>query len=546
VVVDLRLRGTLSLTALDGQGTILASQFEGELDNAHSADHSLAEAWRPIENSFRQGFWIEFGSDGRCRGLRFSPDTAALVEQVWHDVAATLQLSAHGGRTAWQASEDDNIGTYLARYQLGDSPGEIRRHKESYSKVKTSAAVQYEIKSSTAEFRLDKAGEMQALRSTEQIAVRADKPLPSFDTSTQLALDLVRAGPAVPGVAARLAVAMTQKVSMPGPKLAAGVRREIDDARVGGRSLSSVLGLLTELEGLAATRPLTSEEQERAGRASIALSALIRTQPEVLTEIGQHLRDRGPLTDVLIEALRAAATPEAQTLLRAALSFSKLDHPNRMELARALSRVDGPTPETVKSLEALQTDPALGAQATYGLGSNAYRLRESDPKAAQAIVAKLVRQLKDAASDGERAMFLTSLGNAGSPEALSAIKTYLASESELERVAAARALRRATGDAADQMLAAASADSSARVRMSVFDAISEHAPTAALVAVVQRAALADAAYGVRMGAVRTAAGWANRYPALVATLEQVTHSDPHDDVRRTAQAALDAYRETHR
>jgi HEAT repeat protein len=138
-------------------------------------------------------------------------------------------------------------------------------------------------------------------------------------------------------------------------------------------------------------------------------------------------------------------------------------------------------------------------------------------------------------------MFLTSLGNAGSPEAMDAVKTYLASQSELERVAAARALRRVTGDAADQMLAGAIGDASARVRISVIDAISEHPASPTLVTVVQRAALGDAEFGVRMRAVRTAADWVGGHPELVATLEQVTESDPQDDIRRAARLGLDSH-----
>ncbi|MDP9151649.1 MAG: hypothetical protein M3O36_17140 [Myxococcota bacterium] len=50
-----------------------------------------------------------------------------------------------------------------------------------------------------------------------------------------------------------------------------------------------------------------------------------------------------------------------------------------MEAARSLSLVATPTGDTVQSLKDLRTDPTVGAQATFGLGSALHRLQEQDP-----------------------------------------------------------------------------------------------------------------------------------------------------------------------
>ena len=543
-VIDLRLSGKLKIAAVDEAATVLRVKWEGQLANAHSADVALSKEWLQIENGLLRPFTIQLAPDGQYTGLRFVAGTQGMVQQVWHQVASALQLAGRRGADTWEAEEDDNVGTYVARYARGREPGQFTRDKLSYRTLHTQAQVRYELGGARSEFHLEPTGELRTLQADEQISARANPPMPQFESSTEIALVFTGAGGRIADPGAALAQAMSESVSVPGPHPNEGLNRELDDARIGGRSLSAVLGALSEMARLGDGHELTSLEKEREGRALIALAALLRQQPKQLGPIREHLKERGPLTSKLLEALRGAGTPEAQALLREALGYSRLDHPSRVELARALSRVDEPTPETVKTLRQLQNDPLLRPQATFGLGSNAYRLRDADPQAAGAIVSDLVRQLREAPSTGERAMLLTALGNAGSTEAIEAVTPYLADESELVRVNAARALRRVSGDAADGLLVAAMADPSASVRVSAIDAISEHGATSVLVAAVDRAALGDKAVGVRMRAVRTAADWVGAHPELLATLETVSHSDSKAEIRRAAQHGLDARTQT--
>src|SRR4029077_13982193 len=113
----------------------------------------------------------------------------------------------------------------------------------------------------------------------------------------------------------------------------------------------------------------------KGGRAYVALTALLRQQPEHLAALQEHIEKRGPLTNTLLDALRDAGTPAAQNVLADVLKSGKLERTARLSAVEGLSQVAAPTAETVSTLRELESDKELGNQATYGLGSNAFRLQ---------------------------------------------------------------------------------------------------------------------------------------------------------------------------
>jgi len=311
-------------------------------------------------------------------------------------------------------------------------------------------------------------------------------------------------------------------------------REARDRARIGGLGLAEVLSRLALFE--AAT---TREDRMRAGRAFVALTALLRQDPSALVAVRANLASRGPLTDSLLAALRDASTPDTQKLLgELAGRDSPLDAEHRMEAARALSLVPSPTADTVAALASLRADPDVGAQATYGLGSALHRLAAQDPALAAQARGALTAQLAAATTGGEQAAVLTALGNAGDPTTLDAVRGYVASNDASVRAAAAQAVRRIAGGEADRMLAALCADSSASVRFNAVDAISERAASPALVAALSDLVVGEPEYQTRARAVNTLAQWLPGAPDAARGLTAVASRDPNADLRNVASGAL--------
>src|SRR5262249_6926773 len=266
----------------------------------------------------------------------------------------------------------------------------------------------------------------------------------------------------------------------------------------------------------------------------VALTALLRLHPDGLKTIEAEVRAGSPLSGTLIEALRDVGSAEAQAVLRELVTLPNLDNARRMLAARSLSHVELPTPETVAVLTQLQADDKLGVQATYGLGSNIYRLQKTDPSRASLLLASLQRQLSAAVTDQERTMLLTALGNAGHPDSLESIRRFVEDGSVGVRAAAAQALRRIPGETADSLLVKLSEDPEENVRFSAIDAISERSPSPVLEHRVAAMALNEPTFRTRVQAVRTAVDWLKTIPGLTSTLEMVSNRDESEDIRRIA------------
>jgi HEAT repeat protein len=206
---------------------------------------------------------------------------------------------------------------------------------------------------------------------------------------------------------------------------------------------------------------------------------------------------------------------------------------------RGLSLVAVPSPDTVKLLLSLQQDPELGQQATFGLGTELHRLRQRDAELAKTILSALIGELAASNSGRRTAQLLIALGNAGHPDSLAVIVPYLHAPEEPTRAAAAQALRRIPGPKVDALLAAACADSSAAVRRSAVDAVSERSSSAPLVSAVARILDGEPALPVRALAVHLAARWLTEArEALAPHLATIAEKDENAELRQIAARAL--------
>jgi HEAT repeat protein len=545
-LVAFEVRGPLALIAVGSQaGILLRAEFSGGISTFEGAIASENPNRREsvseqLVAALRAPYFMEFAQGGELVGLR-TPVQTSFVIQVWQALAASMQFKTTGpDESEWEVEEDDTVGTYLAAYR-SRGEGAFEKRKLRYLQVRA-PGLTYSRVFSEAAFRFASNGGIDRLGVRETLQVEALPPLPALRSETEIELH------ALPGDFVDVDVENLRAAAQAFPlvrpsQVAAGLSpAELDEARAGRMDLAQALALLRAERERPDRGTLTEEEKRGAGRAYVALTALLRRHPDGLKTVEAEVRAGSPLSETLIEALRDAGSAEAQAVLRELVTLPSLDEARRMLAARALSHVEVPTPETVAALTQLQTDDTLGLQATYGLGSNIYRLQKTDPARASSLLAALERRLFAAATDHERATLLTALGNAGHPDALGSIRWFVEDGSVEVRAAAAQALRRIPGETADGLLVTLSKDANEHVRFRAIDAISERSPSPMLEHRVAAMALGEPAFRTRVRAVRLAVDWLKASPGLASTLELVSNRDESADLRRAARAALDQWK----
>lgn len=400
-------------------------------------------------------------------------------------------------------------------------------------------AVEYDEIARHQSYRFRDDGRLDALDATERIATRQTGPIPGFRSETNVRMQLRDAESATAHLAGWLDAARRARG---GTRESADSRRAtekiLDQARIAGHEYSTALADLAAYELGDDPAALGDDAKERAGRAYIALTALLRSSPKLLDEVRNHILSEGHLAATLISALRDSGTPQAQSLLAHLVRRTDLELEVRMDAARALSHVGRPTDETVATLRALRTDDPLGVQARYGLGSNAYRLRDDNPKLAAALARDLHDELASASGVREKRELLIAMGNAGHTSSIPVVQSSMRDSSPEIRAASAQALRRIPGETVDELLSELARDPDPRVRTSAMDAIGERTPSHRLVQRVIESMLGDPVFEPRARAVRAAIHWVGGVPMLVEPLRRVAASEANEHLRRAAEAAL--------
>ncbi len=191
-----------------------------------------------------------------------------------------------------------------------------------------------------------------------------------------------------------------------------------------------------------------------------------------------------------------------------------------------------------EALKRLRSDPVVGTQASYGLGSALHRLQDQDLELAREARSALTQELASATTPGDLVRALTALGNGGDPTTLDNIRAYVTSVDPRVRAAAAQALRRIPGPDADSLIAQLCADSVDDVRLDAVDAAHERAYSPALVSAISALALRESQFQIRAKCVNILAQWLPSEPTIAATLKLVAEHDPHADLRNSAKNAL--------
>lgn len=542
-IVTFRLEGVLTVTALPsdpGVSSGLAMVFQGDLVglspqrvNTNGADPDAPRL--AMNTEFSQPFLIDYGENGLHATVHTAPGVSDFVAQVWRALASTLDFRFEGPGETWRTRESGALGNCQVDYGMERRGRFIKSRTGCDGSVGGAAPVAYESVASVVTFEMGPASTLSSVTSIERVVTESSGPVPAFASSSELAL-VARPPQSRELLSAESLAGMLDMRNT--PSIPSSASAELDDARIAGRTMPGLLAQLTDLQALASNRELTDAEEQRLGRAHIGLRALLTRDVEAVEAAVEHLEDGGPVTDILIAALGEAGTPQTQAALRDALDEGALTELQRLAVTRSLSRVAHPTESTLNSLAELRDDRKLGKQASYGMGSNIFRLQQDDPELAERALEELLRDLAEATTDGARIRALISLGNAGHPGALESIAAYRNAASPSVRAAVAKALRRIPGDRADELLVGVLMDSSPTVRESAVGAISGRTASPALVDAIASVVTSDPEFRPRARAAQTAAGWLRERAVLAAPLRSAARSDPNESIRTIAANAL--------
>ncbi|HVY26181.1 MAG TPA: HEAT repeat domain-containing protein [Polyangiaceae bacterium] len=530
LMTGFQLSGPLALSARHtANGVVVDAQFAGSLRSDTSAPGTDPDtAAQQLSAAAHRPFQLQFDEHGTLVFARGEPGTPPFIGRIWTALGEYLQLSSSPGGARWQARENDASGAYSAQYDDAGN-GQISKRKLRYDSLVTQSLKSYEVVTSSARFELE-SDELKSVELSEDLRATFNEgaPLPGFEGVTKLRLS--RRSDSAASVAPLVS-------AVPFDQLARQERdAAIDQQLMNKMTLAEALTEVQAFEQIGHDKA----KNDAAGRAFSTLTALLRRDPSALAAVRQRLAKDGPLAGTLLAALRDASTPETQKLLsELAGPKSPLGDVSRLEAARSLSLVMTPTTDTVGTLEQLRTDPLVGVQATYGLGTALGRLGKSDPETATQIRQTLTTQLSGTSDAGSQAAVLTSFGNAGDPATLDVIRAYVVNPEPRVRAAAAQALRHIPGQDADALLVRLCADANEDVRYSALDAVGERTPSQVLIATVASLIVAESALRPRVKAVNIAARWYPSAPDLRPSLQLVASNDTNADLRNIAKVALE-------
>lgn len=501
---------------------------------------------------------------GRLQHARMASGVSAETGSLLRTLSSVFQVAqGEAGAATWQALEHDATGEYAAEYRRDGAV--IHKKKSKYTRLNVPGDVAEAVRRSVVPRVLEseitltpRAGALASVVLRE----RAESQLLLENTvsvRTELELSALGSHPSTPVAIASL-YAGTRVVAADQP-LSTAVRKDrFDDAKIGGFGFEDLLGQLeveqaererleaaakTTRPGVAAS-PAATEAKNNNTRARLAtftsMAALLRQQPAALTKAVALARTTSPLSDVMIDAIGSAGTPEAQRELVAVMKDAAL--PRRVRLAAAMSviRLKDPVPENVQVLRSIVGDPLLREFAIYGLGTASRRLRVVGQTAVSTEATDaLVALLSETKTDDVRMLALRGISNSGDIRALPAVKPWLTNEAIGVRHAAIDALRLMQHADADAWLAERlSDDESASIQAAAIAAATGRVPSATMADALAKASLEGKDAIVRHRAVELASSWLEAQPRLTTALQQVADNEAKPEIRELALNALNA------
>jgi hypothetical protein len=530
------LRGRWIVTAVDvsaERALLLAELRHGALHTEHAA---LQPEYSALERELAAPFFFAMQPDGTLGDAYVDMRTPAIIVGIWRTLGASLQFASDPA-DEWTAEEVDATGRYIARYRRGSSPGSYDKQKLRYVEVATLPAsrgrlsqfpITSEIVDASATLLVDKHHRLERLTTHERVRTTAEAT--SIEWESKLALSRVAQHVVSPPASWKEQVASRRRYA-PDHAFADTAGRQQRDAELAGdRELADVLAEIDAAK--------TTDDGAKTNTFT-AVRAILRVRPAAIAEARALIDSDSRHAALLIDALGAAGTADAQDALRSLLVRSRLSDRHGKRLAIALSRSPDPQPQSMQALVRLLDDPALGAQATYGIGTMARRFAAADKTdEANTAIAILRDRAQTAPSALKLIIALRGIANSGATVLYPVAERYFDHEDDGVRAAAVEALQLMAGARVDLAIAdriAHASDSS--VRLAAARAARLRDPTRKLQQAVETRVRVEPDHHVRLGLVRVLAAWAPRHPQLHPTLAWVAEHDAQDVLRREAHQA---------
>ena len=441
------LAGKLALKSYGprGDGWLLGVTIDDLRENkllAMGAD--LFSSPDVVKSTFdqREAF-VEVGSDGRVRQLRFRAADPPLFKQLVQSLVEDMQvvLAGPGGGAAWSSSDVLSVGTIETAYTV-DAADPLLLHRTPTRAASLTAlppgAAGGRVASVTgsADVHLDRAGFVRSLTSTLDVNLPA-----ALEHHAELALTFESTSEFDAPASFELAAGTTESIA-PGARPAAPELRARMDERFAARTSMPEITRMIDAYG-------TGLQPER-GMLN-ATAAFLRLHPEACSDLAGRFLDpelapKG--REFMMGLLASAGSPAAQTAMRSALDEpeSRRDAPSFGRMVQRLGFVAGPTKDSIDYLVALASDSAITGNAdlkratALTLGAMSNHAQSANKPLSDAIHAGLVADMTAAKGD-EKVGLVAAVGNAARPADVPLLRKVAKDGAPPVREAVARAMR---------------------------------------------------------------------------------------------------------
>jgi HEAT repeat protein len=502
-------------------------------------------------------------SGGRLVEMRAPHGLPSTAATIYREIACAFQFArTKRPSDRYTAEEYDTTGQYEAEYTFDQSRGIWHKQKLRYTAIlaaKTMPAnvpgrLVPQVDQSDGDIRLFSDGRAQRIDLRNRVSVSgAQQPVHS---STSISLEVGPSEPArQPAPDWNALMSRMDRTGADDPPGAKAPIESLDKARIAGMTFEKAVarfeeiakedrkGVVSSINGAALDADEKARQEQRTqeeSRLFLALSAILREQPEAVSKAIQKIKTGSPAADVLIEALSAASNAKTEGVLVDLLNSKGTDPGLRDRIVMALTRTPRPEQRAIDTLKGLLKKDPFSESALLGLGTYSRRLRESDAvDQANEIGALLVDRLRSADNTEDRLTVLRAISNSGYSPAMPLVIPFLTDRQELVRIDAVQALQSMKDVRVDEILIERlNSDPSRDVRISALGAAKVREPSEALAHAVETAAQREPDSRVRFRAVELLAAWGPSRPDVRSTLEQIARNDVEARIRDLARNAL--------
>ncbi len=562
LVTDLKFQidGNMVRTVVDQTptGYLLAVHWDADRATAVLNGQDQPTLAATLRHDLAQDLFVQIDRLGHIGNLRFPVTMGVPAQSAARTLLSLTQcvLPKNGSDTTWEATETDPNGNGVARYaqQSKHQTGSNAQAADSSTLALRKSIVKYlpdTDKSVTGELPVKRdvrteggtdihfdphAGRVATIDvATTQTTRVADKVIAVTHTSmtaqftsdttvTEALRNDLRTAMANYGADTTLAARRTH----------AEQEQAVETRALGDSDSAMILAQLDKVE---------QNGSQNTTDLYLKLKALVSVKPEICATLAKRIattKPTEPSFQLIIAALEAVSSPEAQRAVVTAIQARPSDAAALQQFIPALGVATDPLPEAQQALEGLvdHGPNSVASTAQLALGTMAYHLAGSAPERANQIVQKAIARIQGERIQSVRQRLLLTLGNSGNPLALPTLTEYLnATETEVRGTAtyALRFVPNGKNDSVDTLLIKMlTTDAEPFVRSQAAIALYFRAITPALFAAESAQYAKEKDAHVRISLLNDLWKVHDTFPDATRIVNQAAMDDPDADVRRAA------------